>query len=82
MRSKGSRGGKRVKFTYYRSSYKGRRGWRFRLTGANGEKVATGEWYVSKFNVVRAIQRIQIEAAGSTIEEAEAGDAPVKGGKA
>jgi uncharacterized protein YegP (UPF0339 family) len=47
------------------SAYRGKDGWRWRLTGQNGEKMGTsGQRFASKSNALRAARRI----AGARIQ--------------
>lgn len=50
---------------------KGRHGYRWRLCGANSKVVASGEFYVSERNCLRAIARMK----------ADVPNAPIKGGR-
>ena len=54
-------------FEIYESSASTDQDWRWRLKGGNGEIVASGEGYVSKANVERAIVRLKEDVATAPI---------------
>lgn len=60
-----------MKFVVYPSTLNGKAGFRWRLVGANGEKVASGEWYPNRPHVYRAIRAMKQDVPG----------APVTGGR-
>lgn len=59
-----------MKFEIYtKTTWLGRREWRWRLRARNGEIVASGEGYTSKRRCVEAVELIQREAPLARVVE-------------
>lgn len=57
------------KTTYFAVSRDKKGGYRWKLVGANGEPVATGESYNSRASMMNAVKKLRVWAATDRIEE-------------
>jgi uncharacterized protein YegP (UPF0339 family) len=57
------------KMTHFAVSRDKQGGYRWKLVGANGETVATGESYKSRASMLNAVKKLHVWAATDRIEE-------------
>ncbi|TXH06880.1 MAG: DUF1508 domain-containing protein [Candidatus Moraniibacteriota bacterium] len=60
------------KTTHFTVSRDKKGGYRWKLIGANGETVATGESYKSRASMMNAVKKLRVWAATDRIEESTA----------
>lgn len=66
------------KTTHFAVSRDKQGGYRWKLIGANGEAVATGESYKSRASMMNAVKKLRVWAATDRIEESKEKPAPKK----
>jgi uncharacterized protein YegP (UPF0339 family) len=66
------------KTTHFAVSRDKQGGYRWKLVGANGETVATGESYKTRTSMMNAVKKLRVWAATDRVEEPKSKPAPKK----